>query len=64
MQQRLPITIVRAGDQEGVRKMRDAFGGVGTTLRGEVADGRNAFAASRGARGQRKCGNAYGLYGT
>ena len=27
---------MRAGGQKGVRKMRDAFGGVVTTLRGEV----------------------------
>ncbi len=38
------------GGQEGVRKVRDAFGGIVTTLRSEVADhdGRKAFAAIRG----------------
>jgi hypothetical protein len=41
---------VRAGGQEGEREVRDAFGGVATTLRGEVADGRKAFAASRGGQ--------------
>ncbi len=47
--QRLPIIIVRAGGQEGVRKVRDALGGVVTTLRGggEVADGRKAFGIRR-----------------
>jgi hypothetical protein len=38
--QRLPIIIMRAGGQEGVCKVRDAFGGVVATRRGEVADGR------------------------